>query len=75
MQQNSNQLTEEQIAMMGAILVGALVFLAIWSLIKIFLLNIVEVGCHNLFKNNHTRAALYLELKNEQNQDADVVTE
>jgi uncharacterized membrane protein len=56
MQQNSNQLTEEQIAIMGAILVGALVFLAIWSLIKIFLLNIVEVGCHNFFKNNHTRA-------------------
>ena len=52
-QQNAQQpMTEEQIAIMGAILVAALVFLVIWTIIKIFLLNPVEVGCHNFFKNN-----------------------
>lgn len=53
--QNSGQpMTDEQIAIMGAILVAALVFLIIWTIIKIFLLNPVEVGCHNFFKNNLT---------------------
>ncbi|RKM58820.1 DUF975 family protein [Butyrivibrio sp. CB08] len=60
LQESSSEMTPEQAAALLAVSVGILVFVLVWILLKIFLLNIVEVGCYNFFKNNLVREGVDL---------------
>ena len=60
LQNNASEMTPEQAAALVAVSIGVCVFLVVWMLLKIFLLNVVEVGCHNFFKNNLVREGVDL---------------
>jgi uncharacterized membrane protein len=62
MENSMSQMGNEELAAFFAALAAiAIIFVIVWTLLRIFLLNLVEVGCHSFLKKNITDPSTNLE--------------